>query len=264
MVLLTVTSSILEALQRVPDGPSKLQRDGEPSLSDVDIGSPISHGQIMDLRNLLKAGNHNEYSLEILLKGSKVYVPPPPPKPEPSDEYKALMARLRREEEERAYERMINPVPPMETFSQRFPSSTGMARAFAEANRPTRKEDMGDDDVTYDEVHRQLMLIFNFMVTMLGVAATLWILARWWSTPARIFLTMGGSIIAGVAEVALYSGYVWHLGQAKKKDKTFKEVKEVVQTWVVGPEDKEAADKLIAIKDKEPAAEDTNLRRRKK
>ena len=178
------------------------------------------------------------------------------------------MARLRRDEEERAYERMINPVPPMETFSQRFPSGAGMQRAFAEANRPTRKEDMGDDDVTYDEVHRQLMLIFNFMVTILGVAATLWILARWWSTPARIFLTMGGSIIAGIAEVALYSGYVWHLGQEKKKekkrDKTFKEVKEVVQTWVVGPEEKETLDKPIAIEGKKDADEDGNLRRRKK
>lgn len=174
------------------------------------------------------------------------------------------MAKLRRDEEERAYERMINPVQPMETFSQMFPSSAGMARQFAEANRPTRKEDVGDDDVTYDEVHRQLMLIFNFMVTILGVAATLWILARWWSTPARIFLTMGGSIIAGIAEVALYSGYVWHLGEAKKKDKKFKEVKEVVQTWVVGPEEKEGADKAIAIESKESAAEDTNLRRRKK
>ncbi|KAK3400584.1 endoplasmic reticulum-based factor for assembly of V-ATPase-domain-containing protein [Sordaria brevicollis] len=266
MVLLTVTSSILEALQRIPDAPSKLQRDGDPSLDDAQIGAPISHGQIVDLWNLLKAGDHKEYSLEILLRGSRVYVPPPPPKPEPSDEYKALMAKLRRDEEERAYERMINPVPPMESFSQRFPSSAGMARAFAEANRPTRKEDIGEDDVTYDEVHRQLMLIFNFMVTILGVAATLWILARWWSTPARIFLTMGGSIIAGIAEVALYSGYVWHLGQAKKKDKTFKEVKEVVQTWVVGPDgEKEAAeDKPIAIESKESVGEDTNLRRRKK
>ncbi|KAK1783264.1 endoplasmic reticulum-based factor for assembly of V-ATPase-domain-containing protein [Copromyces sp. CBS 386.78] len=264
MVLLTVTPSILEALQRVPDAQSKLQRDDEPSLVDANIGAPISHGQIVHLWNLLKADEHREYTLEILLRGSRVYVPPPPPKPEPSDEYKALMARLRRDEEERAYERMVNPAQPMETFSQMFPSSGSMARAFAEANRPTRKEDMGDDQVTYDEVHRQLMLIFNFMVTILGVAATLWILARWWSTPARMFLTMGGSIIAGVAEVALYSGYVWHLGQAKKKDKTFKEVKEVVQTWVVGSEEKESADKPIAIESKESAAEDANLRRRKK
>ena len=83
MVLLTVTPSIMEALETIQDGPSKLQRDGEPSLNDANIGAPISHGQIVDLWNLLKAGGHKEYSLEILLRGSRVYVPPPPPKPEP-------------------------------------------------------------------------------------------------------------------------------------------------------------------------------------
>jgi len=136
---------------------------------------------------------------------------------------------------------MTNPLPPMETFSQRYPNSTNMAQAFAAVNRPSREADMGDDDVTYSDVHRQLMLILNFVASILGVAATLWIVARWWSTPARLFLTMGGSLLVGVAEVAVYSGYVWHLGQAKKKDKTLKEVKQVVQTWTVSREDEPVA-----------------------
>jgi outer membrane protein assembly factor BamD (BamD/ComL family) len=33
------------------------------------------------------------------------------------------MARLRREEEARAYEKMINPQPAAESFAQRFPTS---------------------------------------------------------------------------------------------------------------------------------------------
>jgi len=148
------------------------------------------------------------------------------------------MARLRREEEERAYERMTNPAEPMETFSQRFP---GRQAAFAAVNRPNRGDDTGDDDITYNDVHRQLMLILNFVLSILGVAASLWILARWWSTPARLFLTMGGSLLVGVAEVALYGGYIWHLGEAKKKDKKFKEVKEIVQTWTVGADDEPVA-----------------------
>ena len=141
-----------------------------------------------------------------------------------------------------------------------------MAYSFAEANRPSRPEDLGDDDVTYDEVHRQVMLILNFVVSILGVAATLWIVARWWSTPARLFLTMGGSILVGIAEVAVYSGYIWHLGEAKKKEKTFKEVKEVVQTWVVGED--EDGTKPVVVGEKESAssgldAMGTNLRQRK-
>lgn len=144
---------------------------------------------------------------------------------------------------------MTNPVPPTETFSQ----------AFAAVNRPSHQGDMGDDDVTYSDVHRQLMLMLNFVASILGVAATLWIVARWWSTPARLFLTMGGSLLVGIAEVAVYSGYVWHLSEAKKKDKTLKEVKQVVQTWTVGAEDEAAV-----VVGRDTQAEDTNLRRRQK
>lgn len=153
---------------------------------------------------------------------------------------------------------MTNPVRPMETFSQRFPNGAGMAQAFAAVNRPIREEDLGDDDVTYNDVHRQMMLILNFMVSILGVAATLWILARWWNTPARLFLTMGGSLLVGIAEIAVYSGYIWHLGEAEKKDRTTTERKEVLQTWTVG-----ADAEGVAVGGKS-LAEDENLRRRKK
>jgi hypothetical protein len=173
-----------------------------------------------------------------------------------SDDYKALMARLRREQEQREYERMANPLPPMETFSQRYPNGANMAQAFAAVNRPANEADMGDDDVTYTDVHRQLMLILNFVASILGVAATLWIVARWWSTPARLFLTMGGSLLVGIAEVAVYSGYVWHLGQADKKDKTMKEVKEVLQTWTVGVENE------AVVVGGEPRDQDASLRKR--
>jgi hypothetical protein len=168
------------------------------------------------------------------------------------------MARLRREQEQREYERMTNPLPPAETFSQRYPHGANMAQAFAAVNRPSHPDDMGDDDVTYSDVHRQLMLMLNFVASILGVAATLWIVARWWSTPARLFLTMGGSLLVGIAEVAVYSGYVWHLGEAKKKDKTLKEVKQVVQTWTVGAEDE------AVVVGGATQAEDTHLRRRQK
>ncbi|GAB1317495.1 hypothetical protein MFIFM68171_07705 [Madurella fahalii] len=239
MVLLTMTPSIVEGLQTW-NGLSRPQQEKfpwwseKPPLELAAVGNPISHSQVVGLWMALKGVGNREYSLEKLLKGSMVYVPPPPLKPEPSDEYKALMAQLRREEEQRAYECMTNPPPPMETFSQQFPNGTKIAQTFAAVNRPARDADIGDDEVTFNDIHRQLMLILNFLASILGVAASLWILARWWSTPARLFLTMGGSILVGIAEVAVYSGYVWHLAEVKKKDKTFKEVKEIVQTWTVG------------------------------
>jgi hypothetical protein len=278
-----MTPSIVEGLQALDEHASQglatlpAQRDGQPSLENPAVGNPVSHSQIVDLWNTLKGTVPGEWSLEMLLKGSKVYVPPPLPKTEPvswivlnkqpgavtlifskSDEYKALMARLRREQEQREYERMTNPLPPMETFSQRYPNSASMAQGFAAVNRPSTEADMGDDDVTFSDVHRQLMLILNFVASILGVAATLWILARWWSTPARLFLTMGGSALVGIAEVAVYSGYVWHLGQAKKKDKTMKEVKRIVQSWTVSAEDE-----AVAIGGVHGAA-DTTVRRHRR
>jgi hypothetical protein len=69
---------------------------------------------------------------------------------------------------------------------------------------------------------------------------------------------MGGSALVGIAEVAVYSGYVWHLGQAKKKDKTLKEVKQIVQSWAVSAEDE-----AVAIGGVHGAA-DTTVRRRQK
>lgn len=174
------------------------------------------------------------------------------------------MARLRREEEQRAYERMTYPQAAADTFSQRFPNAA-MTHAFAEVNRPLRESDTGDDDVTYNDVHRQLMLLLNFVVSILGVAGTLWVVARWWSTPARLFLTMGGSVVVGIAEVAVYQGYLWHLGEAKKKDGKIREIREVVQTWVVGKDEDAVA--LVAGAEHTGDTDlvgDSNLRRRRK
>ena len=55
----------------------------EPLLSDPAIGKPISHGQVIDILRQLKSRNHSSYHLDILLRGSRVYIPPPPLKAEP-------------------------------------------------------------------------------------------------------------------------------------------------------------------------------------
>lgn len=58
-------------------------RQTEPSLENPTIGNPISHSQIIDLSKQLKAHNLSPSSLDVLLRGARVYVPPPPSKPEP-------------------------------------------------------------------------------------------------------------------------------------------------------------------------------------
>ncbi|KAF4974455.1 hypothetical protein FZEAL_8626 [Fusarium zealandicum] len=229
------------------------QNPPEPSLDDPQLGNPISHGQIVNLWKKLRVQGNSTYTLEQLLRGAFIYIPPPPPKPEPSPQYKALMARLRREEEARSYERMINPVHHAETFQSRFPYS---ASSFAEANKPTSAADIGDEDVSFTEVHRQVTLIINFLVSIAGVAATLWIAARWWSVTPRLFLTLGGSILVAIAEVVVYSGYMWRMDEARKKEGKVTEVKEVMESWVVGQDDDKQEEEAVLIKDKQEDGND--------
>lgn len=176
------------------------------------------------------------------------------------------MAQLRRDEEERKYQRMLKQPTRMETFSQQFPSAMSTTQAYAEVNRPTKKSDEGDDEVSYADVHRQMMLLLNFLVSIFGVAATIWVVARWWSTPARLLVTMGGAIVVGIAEVAVYNGYMWRMGEAKSKQAKEKEVKEVVQTWVVGKDGEEkttdASEEKVVLLDTKAAETDEGIRRR--
>lgn len=55
----------------------------EPPLKNPKIGNPISHGQIIDLSRKLRKHNLSPLTLELLLRGSRVYVSPPVPKAEP-------------------------------------------------------------------------------------------------------------------------------------------------------------------------------------
>jgi len=95
MVLLTMTDTIVKAIEELgrQSAPADSAEDcvrnqvqciaPEPSLSEPAIDKPITHGQIMDISRQLKSRRHSSYHLDILLRGSRVYVPPPPPKPEP-------------------------------------------------------------------------------------------------------------------------------------------------------------------------------------
>ncbi|KAI1763112.1 endoplasmic reticulum-based factor for assembly of V-ATPase-domain-containing protein [Hypoxylon sp. FL1150] len=274
MVLLTMTPSIVESLRildeiragddsQIEHTPSNTADNDEPSLEDPSVGKPISHGQIIDIWNRSKINKSYGVRLEELLRGATVYVPPPPPKPEPTDEYKALMARLRREEEERSYERMLRKAPTKESFAERFPAAP-MAHSFAEVNRPLKDSDLGDD-IEHGDVQKQVTLIINFLISVFGCGAALWLATRWWSVPARLFLSLGGSIVVAIAEVAVYTAYTWRMAEGEKNQKKMREVKQIVQTWVVGEDDnkKAAIDEPLNLPEAGDAEiEPTNLRRR--
>lgn len=90
MVLLTITPATLRALEvyTTHSGGNSLKKDGDPDLSKAAEGDPISHGQLVDLSNIMKREHlklqksvNVDFGLETFLRGAKVYVPPPKPKP---------------------------------------------------------------------------------------------------------------------------------------------------------------------------------------
>jgi hypothetical protein len=236
----------------------------EPSLQDPKVGKPISHLQVLDLSHKLKNSNAIPYHLDILLRGSHVYIPPPPPKPEPTAEYKALMARLRRAAEAREYSQLTSPIPPAETYSKNLPSTSP---AFAFASTEAYIETSPDDEMTYADVNRQLTLIFNVLVSIVACSVALWMVSKWWSTPARLALSMGGSVVVALAEVGVYFGYIRKVKEAVKEEKKVMEVKEVVQSWATGPggeEDESIEDKEVLTLLEEKDKDDVVRRRKKK
>lgn len=154
------------------------------------------------------------------------------------------MSRLRREEEARTYQRLTNPPQPGETLASRFPTASAAhafssTSAYAPLNLPSTVSE--EDELTYTDVSRQLTLVLNVLVSIVCCAAALWWVAKWWSTPARLALSMSGSLLVAVAEVVVYSGYIRRVGEAKQKEGAVQEVREVVRTWVVGRGENEAS-----------------------
>lgn len=140
------------------------------------------------------------------------------------------MERLRREEEQRQYERMANPQPLRETLGQRYPSATRAFNPATSIGQGPHTEEV--DEVTYADVNRQMALIINVLVSIIACSVAIWMAARRWSVPQRLGLSMSGSILVAAAEVAIYMGYIRRIQEAKDKEKKVAESKEIVESWV--------------------------------
>ncbi|RKF81855.1 putative vacuolar h+-atpase assembly protein [Golovinomyces cichoracearum] len=214
------------------DMSTKTENLNNPKLTQPEVGNPITHLQILDLSKLMKCRARGSYSLENMLRGSKIFIPPPSPRPEKTLEYKSLMTRLRREEEARLYKKMTKPAS-VRVSPQNF-STASAAHAFSNNHLSVSDE---IDDVTYSDIKRQVTLIFNVLISILACGAAIWMVARGRSTQTRLALSLGGSILVGVAEVTVYSGYIRRINEAKIKENKKREVKEVIKTWMIGADD---------------------------
>ncbi|EPQ65547.1 Bgt-324-2 [Blumeria graminis f. sp. tritici] len=172
------------------------------------------------------------------------------------------MARLRRQEEARSYEKMVN------HQSRTGPPSLNSTNASA-AHPFSNNFPISDteDEVTYADVNRQVTLILNILLSIIACGAAIWIAARWLSTPVRLALSLGGSILVGIAEVVVYSGYLRRIGTAKQNEKSIVEKKEILETWVVKsnlkPELRNSSADAIDI-DLKKFTDESRARRRRK
>jgi hypothetical protein len=135
------------------------------------------------------------------------------------------------------------------------------AHAFSSYQEPEP-----EDEVTYADVNRQMAMIANVLLSIVACAGAIWVAARWWSTPTRLALSMSGSLLVGVAEVVVYGGYIRRVSEAKGKEKSVQEIKEVVKTWVVGLGEEEEAEELekSVLIERGQDPDDVKARRRKK
>lgn len=138
------------------------------------------------------------------------------------------MQRLREQEEQRQYERMINPPAPLETFNQRFPDAVS---SHGRGHGADGVEEV--DEVTYADVNRQTILIINVLISIICTSVAVWMAARRWSVPQRMALAFTSSTVVAVAEVVIYTGYIRRIQEAKAKERKVIEKKEVVSTWVI-------------------------------
>lgn len=140
------------------------------------------------------------------------------------------MAKLRKQEEHRQYERMINPPQANETFGQRFPNAPNTFEPMTSIGQHPPEE---VDEMTYADVNRQMALIINVLVSIICCSVAIWMAARRWSVPSRLALSMFGSVLVAVAEVAIYFGYIRRVRESKEKEVKKLEQKEVMETWVI-------------------------------
>ncbi|KAL4799772.1 endoplasmic reticulum-based factor for assembly of V-ATPase-domain-containing protein [Aspergillus venezuelensis] len=206
MVNLTITSPLLSAIEAIPSTRRKDLNLDLPDTESLSLGKPIPHELIISIaRYFREQPNHTfdsqnvdgdegetvkiDRSLNALLRGTKLYIPPPPPKPEPSPEYLAHKARLLAAYEEDAYTRMLHNPTSTHTSSTK-PSSSPSNPFDSNASKLASLHDRHPslEDPSYKDPLTPSLVLNIFLSVLITGFAVYWALSSF-STPE--FLTSG-------------------------------------------------------------------------
>ena len=216
MVLLTTTPRLLSSISSLsPTDRSSLTNPDKALPTTCD--QPIEHRTIITLSRLL-AKNNGAPCLNLLLRGTRVYIAPPPPKPQASPEYVALMEKLRREQEQREYASLVS-------------------------KREITNLDVSDET---DDISPSLVL--NILLSIVLCAVAVFQLTRWWSNDGiRVLLSLGTGLVVGIAEVGVYTAYLRKVGMSKDKERKKKERKVVIGEYIGEQESVDAHGRAVSI-----------------
>ncbi|KAL4952318.1 endoplasmic reticulum-based factor for assembly of V-ATPase-domain-containing protein [Aspergillus filifer] len=218
MVNLTITPPLLSAIEAIPPTRRKDLDLDLPDTESLSLGKPISHEQIIQISRYFREkhictsdsqnvnGDEDENakadrSLNALLRGTKLFIPPPPPKPEPvrfsvspstyltqlTPEYLAHKARLLAAYEEDAYTRMLH--NPSTHTSATKPSPSTNSNPFDP--RTSKLASLHDrhaslEDPSYKDPLTPSLVLNIFLSVLITGFAVYWALSSF-STPE--FLT---------------------------------------------------------------------------
>ena len=147
------------------------------------------------------------------------------------------MDSLRRESEARKYQQMLHSSPENMFINKKTSDfSANDARLSLNSGSHTLDD---ENEITFADLRRQIALIINVLVSVIACAIAIWVVSRWWDTPIRLALSISGGMLVAVAEVVIYGAYLRRIAEAKRKEQTVIEKKEILDTWLLQTNDQQ-------------------------
>lgn len=211
MVNLVVTRRIQEAV----DAFNELQTCESDRISAAEH---ISHQCLIRVSKCLAQSQtgswSSKYALPMLVQGSGISFPPKPQQPAKTANYVQLMNKLRAQQQELEYQRLIHPER----------SDISSVDDLQDALTPAQETKV---------LKEQLSTIVNIIISVVSVAYATW----YWAgssaglpVASKLLLSLSTSIVILIAEVVIYLGYLNRVSQARTMERAKREKTEVIKS----------------------------------
>ncbi|KAK6352685.1 Vacuolar ATPase assembly integral membrane protein [Orbilia blumenaviensis] len=143
-------------------------------------------------------------ALDLLLRGTDIYLPKRASKPQPSAEYVAFMEKLRHEQAEKSYASMLN-------IPEKHDSPHSIAK----------------------DISDQISVILNILFSAVFTGLAIWYATANLTTykhrqPFRVGASITVAVIVAVAEVVLFNSYLRKMDDARSRARQQPEVKSII------------------------------------